>query len=190
MRSLLLSFAIVLLGPAARAGFIEIGASGNYKRVNVADEVLDTQRALTGSLAYYFNEMSAVELSYTDGLQKSEVKSNVGLGQTIQVAYSMIGLDFILTIGERDAVLRPYIKAGAAYILEKKRTQIMEFNPTQNSVAEEEPSLVPSAGLGFKLSLTKTWSIKAGIDAWSSKSISEDNAKIDYAGRLGLSWMF
>lgn len=190
MRSLLVVLLSLLVTPSVHAGFIEVGASGNFKRVNVADDVTDTQRSVTGSLAYYFTEMSALELSYTDGLQKSEVKSTTGLGQTISVQYSMVGLDFILTMGERDAILRPYFKAGAAYILEKKRTTEFEFNPAASSVSEEDPALVPSAGLGFRLLLTKNWSLKAGVDVWSSKSISEDNAKLDYAGRLGLSWMF
>lgn len=190
MRSLLLSVVVLLFGPAAIAGFIEVGASGNFKRVNVADDVIDTQRSLTGSLAYYFNEMSALEFSFTDGLQRSEVKSTSGLGQTISVNYSMVGLDFILTLGERDAILRPYFKAGVAYIIEKKRTTVFEFNPAASAVSEEDPALVPSGGIGFRLLLTKNWSLKAGVDAWSSKSISGDNVKVDYAGRLGLSWMF
>ncbi len=190
LHALAFSSALLFAGPAALAGFVEVGASGNFKRVNVADGIVDTQRSLTGSLAYYFSEQSAVELSYTDGLQKSEVASDVGLGQTISVSYSLIGLDFILTLGERDAVLRPYAKAGVAYILEKKRVTVFEFNPSQSATAEEEPALVPSAGVGFRLALTKNWSLKAGIDAWSSKSVSADDVKVDYAGRLGLSWMF
>ncbi|MCM2280541.1 MAG: porin family protein [Bdellovibrionaceae bacterium] len=188
--ALVLALGLTLSGPLAHAGFIEIGASGNFKRVNVADDVLDTQTSLTGTLAYYFTEMTALELSYTDGQQKSEVKSTVGLGQTISVNYSMVGLDFILTLGARDAILRPYFKAGAAYILEKKRTTVFEFNPAASSVSEEEPALVPSGGIGFRLLLAKGWSLKAGIDAWSSKSVSDDNVKVDYAGRIGLSWMF
>jgi outer membrane protein W len=184
----MVSVLLLLSGPQAFAGFIEIGASGNFKKVNVADEVTDTQQSMTGSLAYLFDEMSALELSYTDGQQKTVVTSNTGNGQIMQIDYSMVGLDFILTLGARDAVLRPYMKLGVAYILEKRRKTTFEgFPPT---IQKEDPAMVPSGGIGFRFLLSKNLSLKAGMDAWTSKSISDDNVKIDYAGRVGLSWMF
>ncbi len=174
---------------AAQAGFIEVGLAGNYKKVNLTSEIYDQSTSLTGSLSYLFDEMSAIELSYTDGSSKRVIGSTVGLGSTTEVNYSMMGMDFILTLGDREAVLRPYLKVGVAYILEKKYTETHEGFPPQAPVTEGS-ALVPSFGLGFRFLMSKNLSLKGGLDAWSSKSISEDDAKWDYAGRVGLSWMF
>jgi hypothetical protein len=87
---------------------------------------------------------------------------------------------------------RPYVKAGAQYLLEKKlvdqyRDASGNWNP---NTLESTPSIVPSVGVGFKIGLTASLSIKAGIDAWTSDSLAVQPVKIDYAGRAGLSWMF
>ncbi len=181
---------IAIIFPAvSQAGFIEIGLSGNYKKVNLTSDIYDESTSLTGSLSYLFDEMSAIELSYTDGGSKRVISSTVGLGSTTEVSYSMIGLDFILTLGDREAVLRPYFKLGAAYILEKRYQETIEGFAPRPAVVEGS-ALVPSFGVGFRLLLSKNLSLKGGLDAWSSKAISEDDAKWDYAGRVGLSWMF
>jgi len=197
LMQIIIAFGIIFSAASAQAGFIELGASGNYKNVNLADDVTDEQRSLTGSISYLFDEMSAIELSYTDGEQKTTVKTVVGTGPTAQetkqvtrLDYSLVGLDFILTLGTRETVLRPYLKLGAAYILQKRRTVVNSALGPLIEPQEEDPALVPSGGIGFRLLLSKQWSLKAGVDGWTSKSLSEDNVKIDYAGRAGLSWLF
>lgn len=192
MKSLFFSALIFFASSVSHAGFIEIGASGNYKKVNLSDDVTDQSTAITGSLSYILGAMSAIELSYTSGQQKSIVKyPTLGTTDTTTIKYSMLGLDFILTLGAQDAILRPYIKAGVAYILNKERTTMNSFNVTTSSTSSEgSKSLVPSGGAGFRLKLSEQLSLKAGVDAWTSKSINDDNVKIDFSSRVGLSWMF
>lgn len=192
MKSLVLSALILFVSSVAQAGFIEIGASGNYKKVNLSDDVTDQAVAMTGSLSYIIGPMSAIELSYTNGQQKTVVNyPSLGTNDTTTIKYSMLGLDFILTLGAQDAILRPYVKAGVGYIINKSRTTVNSFNPSASSTdSEGSKSLVPSGGAGFRLKLSDQLSLKAGIDAWTSKSVNAENVKVDFSSRVGLSWMF
>ncbi len=188
--SALFSALSVFVSLPAYAGFIELSASGNYRRTNIADDVKDENFAATGSFAYLFDAQSALELSYTRGEQRSEVGASSGNAQIILVNYAMAGLDFIYTLGDENSALRPYIKLGGMYIIEKERQTYYVFNPGQRVYATEEPALVPSAGLGARLKISQHISLKMGIDAWTSKSVSKENVKIDHSSRVGLSWMF
>lgn len=176
--------------PCARAGIWEIGASGSYRRQNIDVDAVDEAQSLTGSLSYYLDEASAIELSYTDGTSKRSITPNVTNGHITMSIYKAIGLDFIYTLGS--GTTRPYIKAGVLQFIEKKivdqyRDSSGNWNPT---TIESTPSLVPSVGIGFKMGLTTSLSLKAGIDASTSDSLAVQPVKIDYAARVGLSWMF
>jgi hypothetical protein len=186
-----LVFITTLLSPAiSHAGIWEIGASGSYRRQNISQDAVDEAQSITGSLSFYFNEQSALELSYTDGISKRSISPNDINGHTTSSIYKSIGLDFIYTFG--DGAIRPYVKGGTQYLLVKKIIDQYKVSAVayQETTVETSPSFVPSAGLGFKMSLTNSLSLKAGIDAWTSDALSVQPVKIDYAGRVGLSWMF
>jgi hypothetical protein len=181
----LLLFLALLPSRPARAGFIEIAAAGSYRRANIDKNAYDESSSVTGSLSYYLNEMSAIELSYTDGTSTRYIGSTNGQDHTTSAYYRMVGLDFVYTFGERDAILRPYVKGGVAYLLEKRIVD--QFQGWPATITEDSPALVPSAGLGVKISITQALSLKAGVEGWMS---GDNNADIDYAARVGLSWMF
>ena len=181
----------ILFGPAvSSAGVWEIGASGSYRRQNISQDAVDEAQSITGSLSFYFNEQSALELSYTDGISKRSISPDDVNGHTTSSIYKSIGLDFIYTLG--DGSIKPYIKGGTQYLLVKKIVDQYKVSAVafQETTVESSPSFVPSAGLGFKMSLTNALSLKAGFDAWTSDALSVQPVKIDYAGRVGLSWMF
>lgn len=189
-----LSFLIVLLiASSARAGFIEIGASGSYRRANIDTDAYDESQSITGSLSYYFDESSAIELSYTDGQNKRAISEGLPNGHVTNMTYTLLGLDFVYTFGSRESDFRPYVKAGANYILDKRivdQYRDSSGNLFPATVVEDEPALVPSAGIGARIGLTKNLSLKIGVDGWSSRPISKQPMTIDYAGRVGLSFMF
>jgi hypothetical protein len=184
-----------LLPLAVNAGVFEIGASGTYRRSNIDQNSYDESKSITGSLSYYLDEASAIELSYTDGSNKREItnsdKTSQVKSETSSLTYRTVGLDFIYTLGGKEATLRPYVKMGAQYIFEKRYVDQTFTNagPTQGSVAEDPPALVPSAGFGMTLRLSEMLSLKFGIDAWTSRSLQSTPVTIDYAGRAGISWL-
>jgi outer membrane protein W len=196
VRLLSLACFSTLISPvAAHAGVFEIGASGTYRRSNIDQNSYDESKSLTGSLSYYFTEASAIEASYTEGSNKREIvnsdKTATVQRQTSSLTYRSLGLDFVFTLGTKEATLRPYIKAGAQYIFEKRYVDqsFTATGPVKGSVAEDPSALVPSAGLGMTVRLSEMLSFKFGIDAWSSRSIQSKPVTIDYAARAGISWM-
>lgn len=183
---------IFTTGSLARAGIFEVGSSASYRRSNIGENAYDESRSVTGSVSYYLNEASAIELSYTYGENKRSVSENEANGHTASMFYSTMGLDFVYTIGSREAFLRPYVKAGANYILQKRLVDQYRgpdgtlFSPT---ITEDDPGLVPSAGVGFRLALTQSLSLKVGVDAWTSRPTNREPVTVDYAARAGLSLM-
>jgi hypothetical protein len=172
----------------ANAGYIEIGASGNYRISKIDDDNQQELISYTGSLSYYFWELSAIEFSYTQGKQEVTAKFPGDVNRVIQTTmFEMMGADLVLTLADKESFLQPYIKGGVARI-KKKIIRVIEGATPDSDEIELDPTVVPSAGIGFKLKFTKTLSLKFGVDAWKSSSGSTDT--IDYAGRAGISWMF
>lgn len=184
---------LLLCSSVSYAGIIEIGASGSYRKSNIDSDAYDESRSMTGSLSYYFNDASAIELSYTYGQNKRAIAEGEVNGHVTTMHYSTVGLDFVYTFGPRGAFFRPYVKAGANYIVQKRLVDQYrgpDGNLFDAWVAEDEPGLVPSGGAGFRLALTQSLSLKVGVDAWTSRPTNRESAAIDYAARAGLSIMF
>lgn len=194
---LLLSLATLLVSLPSHAGFTEIGASVNYRKTSIDENNYSDTTSYTGSISYYFWERSALELSYTSGLGKLSTKaSGVGEIKRVQIAeFTMTSLDLVLSLSGKDDILQPYIKLGAGYV---DKNIFMEDELTGRKLIQSQSGVVPSAGIGIKVGLTKNLSLKLGVDAWTSPlnddSKDSDGAdrkmQIDYAGRAGLSWMF
>jgi len=187
---LFVAVAVIAWAPAASAGFFEAGFSGSYRRSNIDRDAFDEAQSVSGSLSYFLDPTSAIELSYTDGINRRVIGDNQPTGHVTNMYYKMAGLDFVLTIGGTEDSFRPYVKAGAAYIIEKRILDQYRSAGTVFPASEikEEPATVPSAGIGFKLSLTKTLQFKIGVDAWTSRPIQEKPVTIDYSARAGLSY--
>tara|TARA_B100001248_G_scaffold262728_1_gene261731 strand:+ start:6135 stop:6680 length:546 start_codon:yes stop_codon:yes gene_type:complete len=177
--------------PAA-AGFIELSATGSVRENAVDEDNSTTTRSVTGSLAYYFYENSAIQISYTEGFMESEGLANVS-GTNIAydqvVNFQMTGLDFILSGGGKNAILKPYLKAGGAY--QTKRVEF-QLEGSEKYVEETDGTFI-TYGLGFKLQLTKNWAIKAGYDGWTGPVDSEnenEEEQTDTVIRAGISFIF
>lgn len=174
------------LTPNASAGIFEVGGSGNYRISRLDKDNYQEMTSYTGSVSYYFWEMSALELSYTEGEQIVVLKIPTENKTTTTTIFKMAGLDLVITLASKESVIQPYIKAGGAYITKDMYREVetvgMDRLPSQKG-------LVPSAGAGIKIKFTNTMSLKVGVDAWTSPS-NQKPTTIDYAGRAGLSWMF
>ena len=146
-----------------------------------------SSNSVTGSISYYFMEMSAIELSYTKGVSRLSARVSESEPQLIyRTDFELMGADLVITFASRQSMLQPFVKVGAAQV---KKTIQLESSVGSTNNAAPDPETVPSAGIGFKLKLTKTFAIKAGVDAWLTNQ-GEDDETIDYAGRAGISWMF
>jgi outer membrane protein W len=181
-------FSVLLISSWAQAGFVEIGASANYRRSAFNKDNFQELLSYTSSISFYFNENSAIELSYTDGYSELSVKPSDPLDPktTTETNFTMIGADLVLSFSGRDDALQPYVKIGGGYLLKEVFQQ--QDNADKYLISHSE-GLVPSAGVGFKLVVTKELAVKFGLDAWTTP-LQENPVVVDYSGRAGISWMF
>lgn len=186
MRIFLLS-TLLFFSFQAHAGFIEIGAMGNLRDSSIDKDHTSKSRSITGSLAYYFFENSAIELSYTEGYQKSTGTTLIGVtnyNYTQIVNYTMYGADFILSFFGKESAFQPYLKAGIA----QQKKQI-EFEISSDVSKSEQEGNYLTGGVGFKIIMTKNISFKAGYDLWKGP-LGKDDQTTDNATRVGLSFIF
>ncbi len=175
-----------IISPSIHAGVFELSASGNYRRQQINDLNYQESQSLTGSISYYFMEMSAIEISYTKGVSKLRAQSSANdVWVEYHNEFTLYGADLVLTMAQQTSIFQPFVKVGVAHIV---KDLIIKSETGSAARTPSDPETVPSAGIGFKFRLTKTFSIKAGADAWLTNQ-NEDNEKIDYAGRIGVSWL-
>jgi len=184
----LLLLALAATSPLASAGFFEIGGSLNYRYSGYdKDNYIESlTRTISGS--YYFWEMCAWELNYTNGGSK-QVTKGAGVTDpktTVQDDIEMTSMDLVLSFAARQDPFRPYVKFGAGY-LSKERYRKINNDPREK--ISEQHGIVPSAGVGLSINFTKEFSIKLGVDAWTSP-MEVKPIVIDYAGRGGISYIF
>jgi outer membrane protein W len=197
--SISISAFINIISLPAQAGVVEVSVGGSSRKQNFDTETWDETSAYTGSLSYYFSEMSSVELSYTDAFNR-RVAGNGSLNEQLALTtFKAAGLDFIYTHGGRDAQVRPYVKAGPMYIIEKKTTSQYKVAgvPYSPNPVDSDKGLVPSAGIGIRIAITSGISLKLGYDIWMARPFGAKDATgnaypniFDTAGRAALSWAF
>lgn len=191
-------FSFCFLGSLAKAGVFEISVGGNYRHQNIEVDTFDEVTSLTGSLAYYFSELSSLELSYTDAIDKRVIGDPATTGSRFDTSYKAMALDFVWTMGSKEATLRPYVKLGPMYLIEKKIVyQYSSGGPLSSPQTTQSPTgWVPAGGFGMRIALTGSLSLKLGYDAWVSRPLGSKDAsgnsypvQVDSAARLALSWM-
>ncbi|MCB9026221.1 MAG: hypothetical protein H6625_07895 [Bdellovibrionaceae bacterium] len=173
--------------PQAFAGIFEVSGTANYRRSQINELNYQISQSVTASVSYYFMEMSALELSYTEGTSTLRIQtlSTDPFAEYIN-KFTLYGLDLVITLAQKESVIQPFVKVGGAHII---KSLIKKGETGSVEGPSVDPETVPSAGLGLKIKLTNTFSIKTGIDAWRTQQKGED-AKIDYAGRAGVSLLF
>lgn len=167
----------------------EVGVNYARKRTSFnADNYVDSE-SLTGSLSLFFMERLALELSYTSALGVRQEKLMSGTttlsDRTVVQTTQVIGTDLIWVFADRRAPFQPFIKGGAAQI---KRVQEVKDSNFAVNVLEPEVSVVPSYGLGLRLSLTERMGLRMSYDAWRSP-MGGGQYSTDDSIRVGVTWL-
>jgi outer membrane protein W len=184
----LVLLALGAASPLASAGFFELGGSINYRSSGYDKNNYIESLTYTASGSYYFWEMCAWELNFTKGGSKQVTKgaATIDPKTTVQDDIQMTSLDLVLSFAGRQDPFRPYVKFGGGYLTKERYRKIN--NDARERISSQD-GIVPSGGVGLSLNITKEFSIKLGVDAWTSP-LDEDPLVIDYAGRAGVSWLF
>jgi len=80
------------------------------------------------------------------------------------------------------------VKLGIGFFLEKEVSYEYDnkVGPSIIDVVRLENTLVPSAGGGIRVRITKTLGLKFGLEVWTSDALA-NNPKFDWAGKAGIS---
>lgn len=184
-------FSLLLLSPLSQAGIIELSYSYSQTESKIDDDNFTRSLSHTGSLAWYFMQMSALELSFTRGEGQVSGKSS---SDTAAIKYrtdlKLYGADLVLTLAAKDWLFQPYIKGGAAWVDKTIYRLNTAVTPDEEVISQtDRDQVVPSLGTGFRLRVNEQFSIKASYDRWRSGN-SGDTDIWDSAVRAGVSFMF
>lgn len=192
MRLLISLFAFCLLmitANSAYSGVMELGASYSIRQSTIDDDNYTKNESWTGSFAWYFFELSAIEISYTKGLATQSLKAASDPNALVYFAeVEMYGADLVVTLAKKSSFIQPFVRGGAVKI----KKQIYRQDPITQAIdkyGERIDSVVPSYGAGIKLMVTETFSIKGSYDRWRSGS-KDDKDTWDDAIKAGVSWYF
>ena len=168
---------------------MELSASYSVRNSSIDDNNYTKNESWTGSFAWYFLEMSAIELSYTKGLSEQSLQASDETKSTKYfVDFEMYGADLVLTLAKKSSFLQPYIRGGAAQL----KKQMYKKDPANGAITrygDPVDETVPSYGVGLKINLTETFSLKGSYDRWRSGS-NDDKETWDDAIKGGISWYF
>lgn len=172
----------------AQAGIIELSYTYSQRSSYIDDDNFQKSLSHTGSMAWYFFEMSALELSYTKG--KGEVSGKAEGEDPVKLITNleMYDASLVLTLAQKDWSFQPYIKGGAAMV-DKRISKVTPTGTAKMSETDKD-DIVPSFGAGFRFYLTKNLSVRAGYDRWRSGKDSSGNDIWDDAIRAGISFNF
>ena len=114
-----LAIAILSFGTQANAGLMELSYQFARTDSKFDDDNFSRSLSHTGSFAWYFMQMSALELSYTRG--EGQISSVDSGGNTIRFRtdLKMYGADIVFTLAGKDWAFQPYVKGGAAWVDKK-----------------------------------------------------------------------
>lgn len=176
---------LLFLSAKAEAGYTELSVSGSYRTSTIDQYNYSKVQSITGGVAYYFWENSAIELNYTDGFGQY-FGNTTYTGRYVYTTYfQLFGADLILSFGGKQSPFRPYVKFGGAQQKKKIIYEQAFFAP----VTTEVSGVSPTVGAGFKLFFTENFAFKIGADAWTTPN-GDGQDKFDIAASAGLSWLF
>lgn len=163
---------------------MELGLNYSYSKKTFSANNFYQNDSKSASISLYLIEQLALELSYTDSFYESQ-ESDVSSTRTVQQRSQISGADLIYVLTNRQSMIQPYVKAGAAYIQKKKQIRYLNADvidiPTKDGMA-------PSYGAGVKVKLTENFSMNLGYDVWNTP-LDDGTKTDDTAFKVGLKWI-
>lgn len=195
MKKIILTLTLLLVPINSFSGVSELGLSYSNVNSEINESNYTKRESMTVSYSYYLGSSTALETSYTSAKYIGSSGADVSTAEISTVTYTILGLDFVYGFSDRNAQFQPFVKLGGHHIDKKFYTE------TQNSARQQTASvcgIAPSAGVGFKIKMTQTFSFKLSIDGSTQPLTNQcdddpnddEFQNIDYAAKAGISWFF
>lgn len=142
----------MLMPWSAAAGVFETSAGFSYNKTTYGDDSFSWSRRYTASIAYYFTEISSIELAYQDAFSRNQI---AGLEDT-SFHDKVYSVNWVQHLTGRDSVLQPYFKLGIGQL---NRDASGTYS-TGGSPPKSEDSVTAILGAGLKIYLTKGFGLR------------------------------
>ncbi len=172
------TFAFVI---PAHAGVMEFSVGGSYSRTNYGAAGYSWTRRVGTSLGYYFLELTQLEFSVDDTIERSEIKDY----QNTTFHSRTFGVNLVQQILGRQSFFQPFLKVGVGQ-LNREGSGTYAGGGSPNAIVDSVSGIV---GAGMKLYITRTISIRAEATSYlQGGDINKwrDNISVS----TGLSFMF
>jgi hypothetical protein len=148
----------MLLPWSAAAGVFETSAGFSFNKTTYGDNSYSWTRRYSASIAYYFTEISSIELAYQDAYSRNKI---LGLEDT-SFHDKIYSVNWVQHITGRDFPIQPYFKVGIGQLnRDAAGTYATGGNPPQR-----EDSVTAILGGGLKLYLTKGFGLRGEVTSY------------------------
>jgi hypothetical protein len=148
-----LAFALALALPCeTQAGVFETSAGFSFNKTTYGENSYSWTRRYSASFAFYFTEISSIELAYQDAYSRNKI---LGLEDT-SFHDKIYSINWVQHLTPRDFPVQPYFKLGVGQLnRDAAGTYATGGNPPQH-----EDSATAIAGAGLKIYITKAFGLR------------------------------
>lgn len=190
---LFLKFLLCLLTPGvANAASVELSAMLALTKSEFSDGYKSETRRYTGSVAFKFTAVSALEFEYTDSLTQTSFTTTLGglllrpTKQEVTYKDQIYSFNWVQNLVSSKWILQPYFVIGGGRMTRKVTITLPEVPYSQNSSQNVTQG---TGGLGLRIFLTKAMAIKAEVRTYVP-DFKFSKWKETQMTSVGLSWMF
>lgn len=136
----------------AAAGVFETSAGFSFNKTTYGDDSYSWTRRYTASIAYYFTEISCIELAYQDAFSRNQIS---GLEDT-SFHDKVYSVNWVQHLTGREYTFQPYFKVGIGQL---NRDATGTYS-TGGSPPKSEDSVTAIMGAGLKIYITKGFGLR------------------------------
>jgi hypothetical protein len=187
-----LAAACILLPGRVSAAVVEISAMLAYSVSDFADGYKSTQRRYSGSLAFKFTPVSALEFEYMNSA--THISYNTTLGNILTVPTREVisyqdevySFNWVQNLVPSKWIIQPYVVAGGGRMTRRYTDELPVYGykqvTTQNVVTG-------TGGVGLRIFLTRSMAVKAEAKTYVP-NFQLSKWKENQMLSVGLSWTF
>lgn len=178
--------------PAAKAAQVETSAMIAYSKSNFNDGYSSMQRRYTGTIAFKFTAISALEFEYSDSVSKVSYLTDIGtkLPSYTRLAYTykdkVYSFNWVQNLVPSKWIIQPYLVLGGGKMQRRATEELPELGYSR-TVTQNVTS--GTGGAGLRIFLTRNMAIKLEARTYVP-NFNFKKWKENQMTSAGLSWLF